>query len=50
MRISKALLTNVSRRFALDNLTYEAVSEPATLLLLGTGLAGVGLTVRKKQK
>ena len=28
-------------RFALDNLTYEPVPEPATLLMLGSGLLGI---------
>lgn len=37
------------RRFALDNLTIDPVPEPATLLLLGTGLAGVGAAVRQSR-
>jgi hypothetical protein len=40
--------------FALDNIrfpnTVTAVPEPTTLLLLGTGLAGVGAKVRKRRK
>lgn len=39
------------RRFALDNLTVEPVPEPATLLLLGTGLGGVVAgALRRKRK
>lgn len=37
------------RRFALDNLTYEPVPEPATLILLGTGLAGIAASVRRRR-
>lgn len=40
------------RRFALDNLTFDSapVPEPATMLLLSTGLAAVGAAVRKHHK
>jgi hypothetical protein len=39
----------------MDNLTYntplaEPVPEPATLILLGTGLAGTGAMIRKRRK
>lgn len=41
---------DVSRRFALDNLTFEPIPEPTTLVLLGTGLAGIGTAVRKRRR
>jgi hypothetical protein len=40
--------------FALDNIrfanTTTVIPEPTTMLLLGTGLAGVGAAVRKRRQ
>ena len=40
----------VNAQLGVDNITATAVPEPATLVLLGTGLAGVGAAVRKRRK
>lgn len=40
----------VNARLGVDNIRAAAVPEPATMLLLGTGLAGVGAAVRKRRK
>lgn len=51
LSISRAVITfnpNVSA-FALDNLTFN-VPEPASLILLGSGLAGIAALVRKRKK
>lgn len=56
MPISRAVLNfnegslAFPRRFAVDNLAYEPIPEPATLVLLGTGLVAVAVRARRKHR
>ncbi|MBA3320119.1 MAG: PEP-CTERM sorting domain-containing protein [Pyrinomonadaceae bacterium] len=40
----------VVAQLGVDNITAAAIPEPTTMLLLGTGLAGVGAAVRRRRK
>ncbi len=50
INFNDALLTSAPRRFALDNLTADPIPEPATMVLLSIGLAGVAASIRRHRR
>jgi hypothetical protein len=41
---------NNDRKFGIDTMRLEPVTEPATILLLGTGILGIAAFKRKRRK
>jgi hypothetical protein len=46
--ISRIFISNASGGIEVDHLQYGAIPEPGTLVLLATGLAGLGMSRRKR--
>jgi hypothetical protein len=46
--ISRIFISNSSGGIEVDHLQYGAIPEPGTLVLLATGLAGLGMSRRKR--
>lgn len=52
-RVQVTFNSTTASAFALDNIRYgntNVIPEPTTMLLLGTGLAGIGAAVRKSKR